>query len=274
MPSVAEVLKATGFTDEQIAALDPKLTSAFSIVLSEAATDRERAEVERRSNLRFYDESISPALTNWASEKAQKDAEVAYFKTQLESARASGFLPADLPEQPRDASGRYLPNQPGGTPGSPTFTMDQIDARLGSGIANVGWAMQEYARHYNGQVLPDSFEVLAQEADRLRLPFRDHVARKYDFETRRRETQERQQREHDDRIRRETEDAVNRKWSEKIGSNPDVRIQQASQYSEVSRAVKAGQRQDPLSMNDSQRRAATSQAIRQEIAERDRGEAA
>jgi hypothetical protein len=331
MPTVHEILKQTGLTDEQIAALDAKVLSAVGGVLStaeqkeltgkqaqeeaarlaqvaedtkkqaelaaqQATAAKEAAEIAQRSNAKFYDESIAPALNSWGTEKTNLEAQIAYYKTQNEGARAAGFIPAEAPSfvpaaappannQVRDAQGRYVAGAPGGTPGSPSFTMEAIDQRLGNGISNIGWAMQEYQRLTGGQFLPDSFDKLAQEADNQRLPFRDYVARKYDFSGKQTAIQQKLQQEHDAQVAaaaaapfeqklKEAEAArlkaiedTDRKWAEKIGSNPDVRIAQPSRFADVARAVKANERPDPLNLNETQRRQATSSAIRSEIAE-------
>ena len=325
MPTVHEILKQSGLTDEYIAGLDAKALTAFTGVLSAAeqerqtaalsatkaeqerqaaqqaaeraeqervaaAQAREAAEIAQRSNAKFYDESIAPALNNWGTEKANLEAQAAYYRTQNEAARAAGFIPAEAPNfqapnppaQQRDAQGRYVPGVPGATPGSPTFTMDAIDQRLGTGISNIGWAIQEHQR-LTGTFLPDSFDVLAKEADNSRLPFRDYVSRKYDFPGKQAALQAKMQKEHDEQIaaaaiaplqeqlKAATEatakavEETDRKWAEKIGSNPDVRIAQPSRFADVARAVKANERPDPLNLNEAQRRQATSQAIRSEI---------
>lgn len=331
MPTVQEILKQSGLSDEQIAALDAKAISAFGGLLTtaeqkEAAARQaaekaeqervaaqqaqqkieqetaaakaaqEAAEIAQRSNAKFYDETIAPALNNWGTEKANLEAQTAFYRAQNEAARAAGFVPAEAPgfqaqpvapgqtNQPRDAQGRYVPNAPGGTPGSPTFTLEAIDQRLGSGISNVGWAIQEYQR-LTGQFLPDSFDKLVEEANNARLPFRDYVARKYDFAGKQAEIVRKTAEEHDAKVRAEAvapyetklaeaakaaEEALKKKdreWAEKIGSNPDVRLAQPSRFADVARAVKANERPDPLDLNVQQRRQATSQAIRAEIAE-------
>lgn len=331
MPTVQEVLKQSGLNDEQIAALDAKAITAFTGVLTtaeqaqkaaqEAAAKAEQdrqaavqatekaeqeriaakaaqdaAEIAKRSNEQFYDESIAPALNNWGTEKANLEAQAAFYRTQNEAARAAGFVPTEAPgfqpqnpqqpnNQQRDSQGRYVAGAPGSTPGSPTFTMEDIDQRLGNGISNVGWAIQEYARLNPGGFLPDSFDKLTQEANGARLPFRDYVARKYDFAGKQAEQQRKAAEEHDAKVREEEAapykqklaeaetakqkaiEETDRKWAEKIGSNPDVRIAQPSRFADVARAVKANERPDPLNLNEQQRRQATSQAIRNEITE-------
>jgi hypothetical protein len=271
MPTtVAEILKQSGFTDEQISAMDAKAITAFTNVLSTAEQDREAAEVAQRSNAQFYDGTIAPALNQWGSEKASMEAQTAYYRSQLESAKQSGFIPSELPgDQPRDDRGRYVSGAPGGTPGSPSYiTQEDMDQRLGAGLSNMGWAFQEFARLNPGQFLPDPVDKLAMEASNNRLPFRDYVAKKYDFAGKQEEQQRKAKEAERAAIVREVEVRKDREWSERTGSNPDIRRAEASRYGEVARAVKSGDRPDPLSLNDQQRRAATSQAIRKEISTR------
>jgi hypothetical protein len=147
--------------------------------------------------------------------------------------------------------------------------MEAIDQRLGTGISNAFWAQGEYQRLTGGQFMPDPVEKLAQEADAQRLPFRDFVSRKYDFQGKQAALQQKSQEEHDAKIRQLVQAERDRHWAEKIGSNPDIRIAQPSRFADVAKAVRAGERPDPLTLNDQQRRVATSQAIRADIAERD-----
>ncbi len=271
MPTVEEILKQSGFTEEQIKGLEPRAITAFSSVLSQA-------EAERAANARFYDESIVPSLTAWDEEKsrydannARKDAELAFYRTQAE---AQGIVLSDPPgHQGRDGQGRYVAGG-GGTPGSPTYvagngnggvSMNDIDQRLGTGISNASWAMMEYQRLNPGQFLPDSFDRLAQEATVARLPFRDFVERKYQFAEKRAEAEKKRQEAHDDKIRKDAEAARDRVWAEKVGSNPDIKAGQPSRWSDISRARAANLIPDPLSMNEEQRRQSTRQMIREDI---------
>ena len=109
MPSVEEVLRQSGLSDEQIKALDAKIISGFTGVLSAAESDRqaaaqarESAEIAKRSNEKFYDETIAPSLNNWATEKANLEAQAAFYRTQNEVARAGGFQFVEAPGQPRN----------------------------------------------------------------------------------------------------------------------------------------------------------------------------
>ncbi len=330
MPSVAEILKQTGLSDDQIAALDAKVVSGFSSVLTTAESERqdaraaaaqaeqdrkaasaaatqaeservaavtaqEAAEVAKRANAEFYDQSIAPALNNWGTEKSNLEAQVAYYKAQNEGARAAGFIPAEAPAyqppaaipgngQARDASGRYVANMPGSVPGSPTFTMEDVRNGLGSTLGTLTDIQWKYQSLY-GKPMPISPTELVRQAESVKLDPGVYAARNFKFAEKEAEMARSAAEEHDAKIRaeaaapfeaklaeaaKEKEEAVkatDRKWAEKIGSNPDVRIAQPSRFADVARAVKANERPDPLTLNEGQRRQATSAAIRQEIAE-------
>jgi hypothetical protein len=277
MPTVADVLRGSGFTEEQIAALDNRTITAFSGVLSAAEQERQRAEAERQANATFYDQQISPSLAAWDeqqtqvnNEKARLAAEVAFYRTQAEQARASGFIPSDAPgfEQPRDQGGRYVAGAPGGTPGSPTFfDVNQVYQRAGDAVSVLTDIQWEHQKLF-GQPLPISPGELVKQADRVKLDPRTYAARTFNWDARKAEMEKKQQEEHDNQIRKEAEAARDKVWSEKVGSNPDVRMPMASRYADTQKAVKQGLLPDPLTLNESQRRTATAQAIRHEISER------
>ncbi|HUN85752.1 MAG TPA: hypothetical protein VMU48_15330 [Terracidiphilus sp.] len=270
MPSVQEILKQTGLSDEEIAALDAKAITAFSGVLTSAAQERERAEIERRSNAEFYDQSIAPALNSWGNEKAALDAELAFYKTQLQSAQSSGFLPSELPGQPRDGQGRYVAGAPGATPGSPTFQggIDELRSQVGSALGTLSDIQWKYQSLY-GKPMPVSPTELVRQADAQRLDPATYAARTFQFAEKEAELASQAKQAEIDQATKRAVEENNRKWAEKLGSNPDVKVLQPSRYAEVMRAQKAGERPDPLQLNEAQRRAATSQAIRREISERD-----
>lgn len=331
MPTVAEVLKSTGWTDEQIAALDQRAVSAFTGVMTtvdaerkaaadtvakaeqerqeaikhaeEARATREQAELVQRSNREFYDQKIVPSLTGWEDQRKQietarinAESELAFYKKQLEGAKEAGYIPKEAPafafsvpnpagnpNQPRGDGGRYVAGAPGGTPGSPEFSMEDVDQRLGAGLSNGLWAVQEYQRLTGGQFLPDSIDSLVTEATARKLPFRDYIAHKYDFAGKQRGINERIAKEHDDTIRKaadsewevklkETQEThkaelekTRRDLSERMGSNPDVRPVVNSRMTEVNRAVKDGTRPDPLKMNTIERHNITRKQINERI---------
>ena len=257
-----DILKQTGLTDEQIAALDAKILTGFDTVLTTASQERDAAELAQRSQRELYDTQIAPALDQWGIEKANLEATAAFYKTQAESAKGAGFIPKDAPGYvpPKDpATGQFVAGA-NPVPGSPGFTPQQgITA-----ISNATWAFQEHARLF-GQPAPDDFETLINEATAQKLPFRDHVAKKYKFNERRQEIAAATQKERDDKLIKDTETRVRKEFAEAQGNNPGVRVGGESRYAKVRAAVTAGQRKDPLKMNADERRAHTRQMINSEI---------
>lgn len=320
MPTVAEILKASGMDDTAIAALDAKVLAGFTGVLTTAEGERtaaaesakkaeaervaaiaaqEAAELAQRQNADFYEHTIVPSLNGWETQEqtmkteiANANALAAFYKAQNEGAKAAGFVPADAPvftpaaggTPARGDGGKFVAGAPGGTPGSPSFKMEDVEGRLASGLDNSVWALQEYQRLSGGQFLPDSISNLAQEASANKLPFKDYVARKYDFAAKSQALQVKAEAEKADAIAKaaiapyeqklKDNDAV---WQQKLedkakeisergGNNPDVRRAAISNYPEVKKAVEDGTRKDPLSMTKEQRQVEMRRQIQADVA--------
>jgi len=319
MPTTAEVLKASGFTDEQIAALDAKAIGAFDSVLTTASAERaaaaesakkaeeervaakaaqEAAELAQRSNKEFYDQTIVPSLSGWEDEQKKIQSELAnakalaaFYETQNKEAKANGFVAADAPVftpatvlPVKGPDGRFVSGAPGGTPGSPQFKIEDFENRLGNGLDNGFWAVQEYQRLSGGQFLPDSVSRLAEEATANKLPFKDYVARKYDFAGKQAAIQAKAQEEFKAKIAAEATapyeekmKAKDAEWQKKLeeqakaisergGNNPDVRRAAISNYPEVKKAVQDGTRKDPLSMSREERQVEMRKQIQADVA--------
>jgi hypothetical protein len=322
MPTVAEILKQSGWTDEKIAALDAGAITAFTGVLNTAEAERkaaaeeaakaarekadavaakEAAELEKRSTTEFWETKVMPGLTAadekekaLAQEIANSKALAAFYREQNESARTNGFIPQDAPgfkpemiapNQPqRGPDGKYLPNQPGGTPGSPSFVAPEDVVKRASDafsvLSNIQW---EYQSLHGGQPMPISPTTLVAEADAQKLSPYDYAARKFNFEGKRQELAAKAKEEEAARIRTEAVkpyeeklkqqeiDANKRleeekkKWAETSGSNPDVRRAEVSSFAEIKRAVQAGERPDPLSMNKVERHNAMRKQIQEDV---------
>lgn len=337
MPTVKEILKASGFTDEKIAEMDAAAMTAFGNVLTEAQTERtsataaqakadadfkaateavakaekerkdaiaarEEAQLAQRSNVEFYEQKIVPGLTSWEEEKTRLENErvqalsqAAFYKTQNDGAKSSGFIPADAPgyvppatnEPKRDANGQYVAGG-GGTPGSPTFVDPKdIYKRAGDGmtmLTDINWRHQQLY----GTPLPIAPSQLIAEADAQKLDPKAYAEKRFSFAQREQELAAQRQAERDTKLQadataaanaaadermktREAEFAVKEKQlSERAGNNPDVRTPAgSSKYAEIKRAVETGERPNPLKMTDAQRRAATQKAIHSEIEARE-----
>jgi hypothetical protein len=267
-------------------------------------TTLEAAELEKRSVTEFWNNTYSPGLAAWEAErtklaKAASDAEAkaAYYEKQRESYLANlGIKPEDAPvftptaaDLTRDNKGQFIAGAPGSTPGSPTF-MDptQIAGRIGDvagALTDVQWKYQSLY----GKPLPISPSELIRQADARKLSPTDYAASLFKFPEREQELLKKQTEEHEASIRAE-QDAKNkaeydaklkaqqdeftakeRKFAEEHrGNNPDVHVPAgSSKLAEIQRAVKTGDRPDPLKMTDSQRRQATRSAIHTAIEERE-----
>lgn len=307
MPTVEEVLKQSGFTDDQITQMDQRAITAFSSVLSTA--DRERAEAKaaqdaaelaQRSNVDFYENKIAPSLTAWEEEKQKLEnraataaAEAAFYRTQAEEAKKTGFIPAEAPgftpgngngtPPQRDGQGRYVSGAPGATPGSPTFNVNEFAAKAGDAmgiIADIQWEHQ----HLFGKPMPLSPTQLIAQADQLKLDPKTYASRTFNFDARRQQIAQEEEKAKADKIAAEAVGPLqkeiaeikeqhkkelaekDRSWAERTGNNPDVRRPQVSpQMTEIAKASKADTNLDPLNLNDAQRRALTSQMIRKDI---------
>ena len=175
--TVAEILKESGLSDEQIKALDAKAVSAFTTVLSTAqtaeqaaASAKEAAETASRAQRELYDNQIAPSLDAWATEKANLEAQAAFYRTQNEQARAGGFVPKEAPgytppaanpnpnpnPADRGADGRYVAGQ-NPVPGSPGYL---TQAEAFKALSNAQWVQNEYFRLFK-EPMPDDFESLA-----------------------------------------------------------------------------------------------------------------
>src|ERR1700728_2412946 len=173
MSTVTDILRQSGFSDQEIEKLDTRAITAFSGVLStaeqqrqEAAAAREQAELAQRSNADFYETRIVPALTGWDSEREQIEAARAEAERQAAfyrgAAREAGILPAD---EPARANGGYV----AGVNGSPTFQPEEIIKRAGDGLATIADIDWKYRSLFDGKPLPISPSQLIKEADALKI---------------------------------------------------------------------------------------------------------
>jgi hypothetical protein len=266
MPSIAEILKSSGLTDEEIAAIDAKAVTGLTAVLTAAETERSQAELAQRAATQMFETEITPALNKWGIDEANLRAEAAYYKAQAEGAKAGGFLPEVAPFKPaepqRDNGGRFVPNA-NAVPGSPNFQdfENKVSTAFGT-LSDLNWRYETLF----GRKMPDSPTSLGAEAAAQRMSLSDYAAKKYDFAGKEASIKAEETKKREDAIRKEEREAVEKKYAEMGGTNPNVRQGQASQFSELKKGVTEGKREDPLKMTRDQRHAANSAAIRQDIA--------
>lgn len=271
MPTVAEVLKSAGLTDEQITAMDAKALAGFTTVLSAAEAERSQAELAQRAANDFYETQITPALNTWGSKEAELTARVEYYKTIADKAKDNGFI-AEVPPfkagettQPRTEGGRFVANA-NPVAGSPDLARVRQD--LGTALGNLADLQWSYRKLNDGKEMPDSPTKLAEEAAAQRMGLVEYAAKKYDFAGREKALADADKAKERDAIRKEAIEERDKFYAERGGANPNVRQGAVSQFAEVKKAVAEGKRQDPLQMTREQRHAATAAAIRQDTAER------
>jgi hypothetical protein len=274
MPTVQEVLKNSGWTDEQIAALDAKATEGLTNVLSTADQIREAAELKERKISEYMSTQVTPALNNWASEKARIEAENAYYRKLAEEAKAGGFVgevtppgspTLDASGQPRNPqTGQFVAGQ-NPVPGSPGFDPNRFQEGVGALIGSVNEVSWNYQRLF-GSVLPDNPNQLILEAREQRLPLKEYVAKKYNFAAKEQELATKREQEREANLTKTIEERVRREYAER-GANPGLRPAEASSFAQVQKAVQAGNRPDPTMQTEAQRRATTRENIAKDLSE-------
>ncbi len=274
MATVAEILKASGYSDAEIAALDARIVSGVTQVLStaeqvekSAREARDAAELADRAQRDLYANKIVPALNDWGSEKATLEAQVAFYKTQAESAKGAGFIPKDAPgyvppanTPGRNADGTYVANA-GAVPGSPAYMTREEGFK---GISNATFIISEHMRLY-GTPAPDDIETLSREADAQRLPFREYAAKKYNFEAKRNEINAAREKERTDKLIADALAAERKSVAERGGNNPNLRPGEESHFAELRKGINSKAIPDPLSMSKEERHQATSALIQKDL---------
>jgi hypothetical protein len=237
MPTVTEILEQTGFTKEQIAALDPKLVTTFSGIMTDAEqkqaaavaaaakaeADRQAAaetldktQLERRSLNEFYETKVVTGLTGWEEEQkklrteaANAQALAAFYEAQNKSARDAGFIAAEAPKftpaavdpnAGRDGQGRFVAGAPGGTPGSPSFIDPNVIAGKIGDVAGIISDIQWKHNTLFGRPLPMAPSELIRQADAVKLSPMDYAARQFGFAAREAEMSAQEKAAHDKAI--------------------------------------------------------------------------
>jgi hypothetical protein len=276
--TVADVLKETGWSEDEIKALDQTKMEGLTRVVSSANESQEKAEFALRAQREEYDKTIAPALANWADRDTVLSTKLAAAEQFIAKVKDSGYLPKEIleaiptitPSTPatRGADGKFVPGA-NASPGSPAFVdlKKELAGELGSAFSFAADTQWNY-RRLHGKEMPDSPTALIREAAANRMSASEWAAKKYDFAGRESAIKAEEQKKHDDAIRMEVEKKKDQEWAEKIGNNPNVRIPQESAFSSISKAQAEGKRQDPLKMSPEQRKANTHANIQKEFAER------
>ena len=326
MITLAEVLLKSGWTQEQIDALDAKARTgltdyvtgieqtaaqkekAASELAVKAEADRkaqeaavvaakaaqEIAELENRSVKDFWDNTYNPGIaaaeaekTRLAKEAADAKAEAAFYKAQRESYLGTlNIKPEDAPvfTPPAATIPAVDPNK---TPGTPTFTINQVRDELGNSLGTVANIQWEYRNLYGREMPISPTELLRQsEANKFKDPA-TYANSIFKFAEKREEIRQAEAKAHDDAIaaaavaakdeshklelKKITDEfsAKERLRAEQAGSNPDTKLPPgSSKFSDLRRAQQAGERKDPTKMTPQERRQTTLDNIHKALEER------
>ncbi len=247
--TIAEVLRQSGWTQEQIDALDAKALNGLNGYVTNVQTEAEKkhqeavaaaakaeadrkaaddaaaaakaaqeaAELNKRSVDEFWNTTYNPGIAAWeaerqklAKEAADAQAAAAYYKTQISGLKDLGFAPADIPNfTPPPAPVVEK------TPGTPTFTEDAFLKRVDKGvftIQDIGWKFQQLY----GTPIPISPSELVSKADALKLSPMEYAARTYRFAEKEAEHRAAEAKRHDDEIAAAAKAASEAEWKAKL----------------------------------------------------------
>lgn len=239
MITVSEVLKQSGWSQEQIDALDAKALNglngyvtgvqteaekkelAAKELTAKAEADRkaaeaseaaakaaqEKAEYEQRGVKEFWDNIYTPGIAAAEEEKkrlakiaADAQAESAFYKAQRESYLGTlGIKPEDAPVFTPAA---VVPPavDPNKTPGTPVYSEDAFLKRVDKGVYTIQDIGWKYQQLY-GMPIPISPSELVSKADALKLNPMEYAARTFKFAEKEEERRQADARKHDDEIR-------------------------------------------------------------------------
>lgn len=279
MPSIEEVLKATGLSDEQIKALDAKVVQGLTQwgdgIVGTSNQLKEAAELKERQVRDMIAKEVNPALNNWENEKAAYAAREAAYKQAFEAAKAGGFIAPEINVQiptsptsdpnnpPRNAQGQFVANA-NPVPGSPDFQ------KFRDGIAQANamvWDMAHKYRTLYGAEMPDAPTQIIREAEAQHMNPIEYAAKKYNFAAKEQEFMAKKSADEKAAIQKEIEGRVRQEYAEKYGNNAGIRPAVTSEYSQVSKAVQAGTRPDPLKQTRDERARTTREMIDKDLRE-------
>lgn len=248
VPKLADVLRQSGLTQEQIDALDAKAMSSFTSVLSaaeqaeqdalkkhqeattalaKAEADRkaaeqaaevakaaqDKAELDNRSVKEFWDNTYNPGMAAAETEKKRlaKLAADAVAERDYYKAQRASYLDT-LGIKPEDAPEfKPKPVDPANpvTPGTPTFTdPSALVAKVGDGFNVITDIQWKYGQLYPGQSLPIPPSKLIEQADALKLSPMEYAARTFKFAEKEDERRQAAAKAHDDEIRKAESDRL------------------------------------------------------------------
>ena len=239
MASLQEILKNAGIKDEVIAGLPPEVVTSLTGYAADADTRLSAAEKalleanDLKTTLDSYTESeIVPKLTR----AAEIETKLAAYEAAVAKAKEQGFN-IELPNLPGGNPPAAVPGSPArGGNVAPGFDPAKFQNVVGSVIAQVADVSNEYQRLY-GTPMPDNFESLAAEAERMHKPIFQYAAEKYKFADRK---QQKAQEIKDAELKAAREagkQEAAKEFAERGGNNPNLRRGVDSRFPQVKRTT-------------------------------------
>lgn len=247
--TLAEMLKKEGFTEDQIKAItgDPKVASTFEGMVAQAERDKaegtrlktEAEEKERKVN-DWWKTEATGEINKWSSEVASAKARAAFLETQVAEAKKMGFI-AD-PTPGTTATSTTAATTTTHVSGSPEYVTKDEFGKQASGVVTSFYITQDISNEYLslfGKPLL-GLNDLVKEAQANRMGLREHVEKKFNFQGKRDEISAAAKKAEEDAIRKDEREKATREFSEKHGSNPDMRQPVVSQFAKFSKNEQGG----------------------------------
>lgn len=214
MPKFEEILKAQGFTDDEIAAqssLDPKIKAAVEANFTATQQTLTKFQEENAAWAKYNEENVLPEVARLEKERNDLRLERASLSERLKLAEEGGFAPKReepvVTKQPEQQQPAFDDKQ---------YVKQGDIARFadleGAAIAMSGDLIEEYRYLTGGKSLIDytanidgrtvrGLTALRQEALAAKQPIADYVAKKFDFDAKRNAIAETQRKAAEDVIR-------------------------------------------------------------------------
>lgn len=254
MPTLAEVLKQSGLSQEQIDALDAKVMNSLGGVLTtaeqkeksaqdaavKAEADRkaaeasaaaaksaqEAAELQKRSVDEFWQNTYNPGVAAWETEKSQlakkaadEAAMAAFYKAQNDALREQGIILKEAPSFTTPVVNPDSTNGQGkfvpGPTGSPVFDTNTVIRRVGDGMNTIQNIMWQHQKLY-GTPLPIPPSELISKADAVKMSPMEFAARTFRFAEKEEELRQAEVKRHDDEIRASAAAEKENEWKKKM----------------------------------------------------------
>lgn len=201
MPTIEEIYKAKGYTDEAIAAIkplldDPKLRGVLEEEFTRLGQEVTSFKTENENWSKWHEETAKPTLALYEQDVTNAKADNASLKERLRLAEEAGFAPRRTETQPTTPT----------TPASGTEAFDPKKHNLvttadvqrfadleGQAIAMNSDLNEEYRHLSGGKSLIDyqmttsdgrtlkGMTALRQEAIQAKTPLDQYVSKKFDF---------------------------------------------------------------------------------------------